>query len=867
MPAPDDPQSESLKTPPPANAPAVRTWDRINALFHAALDLEPDAREALLARIDKRDPTLAAEVRSLIASHEEAGEFLETPATVPLLQSMAPGDRLGPYRIVEEIGRGGMGVVYRAVRDDEHFRKEVAIKLIDPMMRSDQILKRFRAERQILAMLDHPHIARLIDGGTSTDGSPYLVMEYVSGKPLLQYCNERRLGVDERLQLFLTVCDAVQFAHQRLVVHRDLKSDNVLVMEDGSPRLLDFGIAKLTASGPGEAVATVTGPMGRMFTPDYASPEQIRGETITVASDVYSLGVVLYELMTGERPLHFDTRSPEEILRVITEEEPAVPSAVARARSVETASMLGTTPPRLRRRLSGDLDYIILKSLEKDPGRRYPSVDQLSRDLRLYLDNLPVLGRGRTTGYLLSRLVRRHRVAFATAGLVTLALIAGLIGTAWQAHIAGVERDLAKRRFEDVRSLAHAVVFDLHDAIENLPGSTKARELLVMHALRYLDNLSQEAGNDPGLQHELGDAYGKIGDVQGRPEFSNLGRTSDARRSYERSLALLRAASSAAPDSLYISRDLAVTMQRLGDLLFRLGERDKALSLHLEAKNRILAERVKHPDEPLLLGDLGVASDRLSDIRLAAGDTLGAVREAMDGAGSAETLARQDPSDPGRRRNVMVGYAKRGNLLAVSGDRAGAARDYQKSEELALECVRDLPDRTDLKRDLAVVYSMRATFMADDGEIDSALVLYGRSMAISEALGAADPSDALQQADIANGYFEMGDILMKGRRYPEAEGRFGEAFKRYSGLAAKDSGNVDLRARMAKTSRKAGEACRVLASKRSPASSTWRFRALDWYGKSLGLYRDLGHSGALGEEERGAPTEISRELALLRRAE
>ena len=862
----DDPQGESVKTPPPDGA-SPRTWDRINALFHAALDLEPETREALLTRVAKRDPKLASEVRSLIASHERAGEFLETPPLGALLKSMAPGDRLGPYRIIEEIGRGGMGVVYRAVRDDEHFRKEVAIKLIDPMMRSDQILKRFRSERQILAMLDHPHIAGLIDGGTAPDGSPYLVMEYVSGKPLLEYCNERRLGVDARLQLFLTVCDAVQFAHQRLVVHRDIKSDNVLVTEDGSPRLLDFGIAKVMSTGQGEAPVTVTGVMGRMFTPDYASPEQIRGETVTVASDVYSLGVVLYELMTGTRPLHFETRTPEEILRVVTQDEPTVPSTVARTRSIETASLLSLTPPRLRRRLVGDLDYIILKALEKNPGRRYQSVDQLSRDIRLYLEHLPVLGRGGTTGYLISRLVRRHRVAFATAGLVALALVAGLIGTAWQAHIAGVERDLAKKRFDDVRSLAHAVVFDLHDAIANLPGSTKARELLVMHALRYLDNLSQEAGNDPGLQHELGVAYGKIGDVQGRPEFSNLGRTADARRSYERSLGLLRSAASGAPDSLYISRDLCLTMQRLGDLLWRLGERDKALKLHLEAKQRILAERAKHPDEPLLLGDLGVAADRLSDMRLAAGDTVGAVREAVDGAGSAEELARQDPNDPERRRNVMVGYAKRGNILAVSGDREGAARDLRRAEELALQCVRDLPDRTDVKRDLGVVYGMRATFLADGGEIDSALVLYERAMAISEALGAADPSDALQQADIANGYFELGDILMKGRRYPEAEGRFTEAFKRYSGLAARDSGNVDLQVRMAKTSRKAGEACRVLASKRSPAASTWRFRAIDWYAKSLGLYRALGHSGALADEERGAATEISKELTLLRKAE
>lgn len=868
MPAPDDFRDNPPQTPHPDDAPggSPRTWDQIHALFHEALDLDPAAREAFLARAAERNPDLAAQVRSLIASHEEAGGFLDTPAFAPLLKSMAPGDRLGPYRILEEIGRGGMGVVFRAVRDDEHFSKEVAIKLIDPSMRSDQLLKRFRAERQILAMLDHPHIARLIDGGTAPDGSPYLVMEHVSGKPLVEHCDERKLDVDSRLQLFLSICDAVQFAHQRLIVHRDLKSDNILVQEDGSPRLLDFGIAKLTSREPGEAPITVTAPMERMLTPDYASPEQIRGEPVTVASDVYSLGVVLYELMTGARPLRFETRTPEEILRVVTEEDPALPSSVvARSRSVETASLRGLTVPRLRRRLSGDLDYIILKAVEKDPTRRYGSVDQLSRDIRRYLENLPVLARGRTTAYLLSRLVRRHRVAFATAGLVAIALVAGLAGTTWQARVASLERDRANRRFEDVRSLAHAVVFDLHDAIENLPGSTKARELLVTHALKYLDNLSHDVGDDPVLQHEMGVAYGKIGDVQGRPEFSNLGRTSDARQSYERSLDLLRTAAAARPDSMYISRDLSLTMQRLGDLLWRMGERDAGMKLHLDAKRRILDERRKHPEESMFQGDLGVACDRLSDMMLAAGDTLGALRESAEGEGSATQLFLQDPQDPGKRRNAMVGAAKTAQLLAVAGDRERAATEFRRAEEMAIECVRLLPNNIDVKRDLSVVYGMRALFMADGGEIDSALILYGRAMMISEALGASDPSDALQQADIAKGYYELGDILMTGHRYREAEARFGEAFRRYSGLGARDTANVEARSFMARASRRAGEACRRMAtgSKLSAETVRWRSKALDWYAKSLSLYQRLGDKGVLAGGEVGAPAQVSRELAEL----
>jgi len=836
-------------------------WERVRALFDEAVNLEHGPREELLRRVDVEDPALAVEVRSLLASHHEAGDFLEPPE---VLHGLAPGERVGPYRVVEEIGRGGMGVVYRAVRDDEHFTKEVALKLIDPGMRSDVILRRFRSERQILAMLDHPHIARLIDGGSASDGSPYLVMEHVSGVPLVKYCDEHGLGTEERLRLYLLVCDAVGFAHQRLIVHRDLKSDNILVGSDGSPKLLDFGIAKLLTQDSGESSGTITAPMHRMLTPDYASPEQVRGEPVTVASDVYSLGVVLYELLTGTRPLHFETRTAEEILRVVTQEEPTAPSTVvSRTRSDENATRRGTTVTRLRRQLAGDLDYIALKALEKDPSRRYATVGELARDIRRFLDNLPVLARGQTTAYLLSRLVRRHRVAVATGTLVLVSLVAGLAGTAWQARVASVERDRAKRRFEDVRALARAVIFDLHDTIANLPGSTKAREVLVQHALVYLDRLSREAGDDPSLLNELGVGYGKIGDVQGRPEFSNLGRTEDARRSYERSMELLQAAWRAQPDSLEFGRNLVLTKQRLGDLLNQMGQKDEAMRLAQEGKEWILAELARHPGNPLLPGDLGVACDRISDMKFAAGDTVGALRELVEGPGGAAELHRKDPDDPQHRRSAMVVYAKTAYLRALLGDRSRAAEDYRKSQELALECVRTQPNNNDAIRDLGVVYGMRAMFFADGGEIDSALALYRRAMKLSEELAAADPSDVLQQADLAKGHAETGAILVRGHRYPEAEERYRDAYDRFSKLAAKDTSNVALRSQTARISRDAGDACRAMAARTgSPAEKTrWRSRAAEWYSKSLALYRSLAASGALNGPESGAPTEVSSLLA------
>jgi len=570
----------------PPDKPESSAWLKLQDLFDRALEMPSETRESFLSQIP--DPELVAEVRSLLQAHEQSSGFLDSPPDLTFGHNAVPGDRIGRYRIEEEIGRGGMGVVYRATRDEEGFVQQVAIKLIDAGMLSQEILKRFRAERQILALLDHPNIARLIDGGSTTDGRPFLVMEYVSGAPLLAWCDQRRLGIAERLATFLTVCDAVQFAHQRLVVHRDLKPENILVTADGSPRLLDFGIAKLL-SPEGVAAGTLTLPMNRMLTPDYASPEQIRGEPATVAGDVYSLGVILYELLSGSRPHRFTTRSPEEILRVVTHEEPPLPSTVA-ARSPEAAQRRADTTNRLRRRLAGDLDYVVLKALEVDPKRRYGSVDQLAQDVRRHLSGLPVLARGRSTTYLVSRFVRRHRAAVVSVGLVVAALVAGLVGTTWQASVARHERDLARRRFEDVRNLAHAVVFDIHDAIANLPGSTKARETLVLHAVRYLDDLSKEAKGDVSLQKELAGAYMKIGDVQGRPMYPNLGQTSAALASYDHSLALLREVARAEPDSTVVTHNLFVVAQRRSDLLNIMGKKQEAFAVAEQAVIRGKAE-------------------------------------------------------------------------------------------------------------------------------------------------------------------------------------------------------------------------------------------------------------------------------------
>ncbi|HEV8481212.1 MAG TPA: serine/threonine-protein kinase [Candidatus Eisenbacteria bacterium] len=844
----------------PPEPPESHAWRKLQDLFDHALELPSEDRESFLSQIP--DAELVAEVRSLLRAHEESSGFLASPPALSFERNAEPGDRIGRYRIEEEIGRGGMGVVYRATREEDGFVQQVAIKLIDAGMLSQEVLKRFRAERQILALLDHPNIARLIDGGSTTDGRPFLVMEHVSGSPLLASCDERRLGIAERLATFLTVCDAVQFAHQRLVVHRDLKPENILVTADGSPRLLDFGIAKLL-SPEGVAAGTLTLPVNRMLTPDYASPEQIRGEPATVAGDVYSLGVILYELLSGSRPHRFSTRSPEEILRVVAHEEPLLPSTVA-ARSPEAAERRADTTSRLRRRLAGDLDYVILKALEIDPKRRYGSVDQLAQDLRRHLAGMPVLARGRSTTYLVSRFVRRHRAAVVTVGLVVTALVAGLFGTTWQANVARHERDLARRRFEDVRNLAHAVVFDIHDAIANLPGSTKARETLVLHALRYLDGLSHEAKGDVSLQKELAGAYMKIGDVQGRPMYPNLGQTTAALKSYDQSLALLREVARAEPESTSVTHNLFVVAQRRSDLLNIMGKKQEALDEAYRIKAEIQSRLAHAPGERIFQEDLCVTYGRIVNLEHEQfQDTLAAVRECTQYLALVSSLFHGNPGNPGYRRGTLIASTKMAQLRALMGDRDSALVFYERAESLAREAVASRKNDTDAIRDLSIVYGEHGLFLAGGGDVDSGIAVHGRGMAISEQLAAADPQNVVVVADVAAGHYEIGTMLMEGRRYAAAVPRFQEAFERYRRLAEADTTNAESRQCMARSSRGAGEACLALSRSKRPASerNQWRTRGVTWLTQSRDLFLELTRTGEIEGDDTKAPAEIDKLLA------
>ena len=451
-------------------------WHQVKEIFHAATELPYEERASFIQQRSSGDLELLHEVKLLLESHDEAEHFIEKPALVsaseilPALDDHSrSGQSIGQYRVVREIGRGGMGVVLLAVRDDDQFEKRVAIKLLRRGMDTEDLLRRFRNERQILASLEHPHIARLIDGGMTEDGLPYFVLEYVEGEPLDKYCDEHRLPTSDRLQIFGKVCAAVQYAHQNLIVHRDLKPSNILVTSEGEPKLLDFGIAKLLDPKLNAYTISPTATMARLMTPDYASPEQIRGRPITTASDVYSLGVVLYRLLTGHPPYHFADSSPQEIERLVCDTEPERPStAVSRVKAFTTGESVTRITPEsvskarqeqpdaLRRRLRGDLDNIVLKAMRKEPERRYSSAAQLAEDIGRYTEGLPVIARKDTFTYRASKFIGRNKVGAAAAAVVLLAILAGLTTSIWQARVARGERAKAEgvSRFLETMLLA-----------------------------------------------------------------------------------------------------------------------------------------------------------------------------------------------------------------------------------------------------------------------------------------------------------------------------------------------------------------------------------------------------------------------------
>jgi len=794
-------------------------WQQVLEVLDIAIALAAPERSSYLDTTCAGDPELRREVESLLLSHEQAGRvFLMEPA-VDL--TVAPstdgkqarvGRRIGVYQIVEEIGRGGMGEVYRAFRADGQYDQQVAIKLVRAGLDTSSILERFRNERQILASLDHPNIARLLDGGTTEEGIPYLVMELIAGTPIDQYCDAHSLSITQRLQLFRQVCAAVQYAHQRLVIHRDLKPGNILVTADGITKLLDFGIAKILDSS-GSLETTLARPM----TPEYASPEQIRSETITTATDVYSLGVVLYELLAGHSPYRVKTRTAHELAHAISETEPQPPSA-AILRNVPSGGMADHpepaltpesvshtregSPARLRRRLAGDLDNIVLKAVRKEPQRRYASVEQFSEDIRRHLEQLPVTARKDSWSYRAGKFVRRHQVGMAATALVVLAILGGMAATIREAHIAQAERQRAVRRFNDVRKLANSFMFEFHDAIQNLPGSTPARELVVTRALEYLDGLAQEAGDDASLRRELATAYEKVGDVQGSPYRSNLGNLQGALLSYKKALELREQLAGAAGKDPQLQLERARSYGEVGELLYVAGDLTAALENYRkafallasltnpEARRELSALHVRYGKALAKSGELPKALENQQEAIAIADDLLKAnpgdralirakafacisLGDAYQDMGQwQKELASQrtaltlleplaEPNDAQSRRDVAVAYARTADALSKMGDKRGALVIELKALAEDEAAARIDPSNALARRDVYIDYYKVAFMQSALGDMQAALANQRKCISLCEAEVAANPTSAEIRGNLGVAYFRYGEMLEK----------------------------------------------------------------------------------------------------------
>jgi eukaryotic-like serine/threonine-protein kinase len=721
-------------------------WSEVKTVLSGVLDADPAQRPSILDRLCGSDTELRTTVESLLAMESKADQLDTAAFPGSALWADTPDQppaQIGPYTILNEIGRGGMGVVYLADRDDGEYRKRVAIKLITsarPGANSDHpnLDQRFRRERQILAHLEHPGIARLLDGGATPSGQPYFVMEYVEGPPLLVWCDEHRLAVPARLSLFLSVCDAVAHAHRKLIVHRDLKPGNILVTPSGEPKLLDFGLARVLDSDTDTEI-TQAGPMP--MTVAYASPEQIRGELQTVASDVYSLGVILYELLTAHRPYQLANSSFAETIRVTCEQEPIPPS-------------------QFRRQLAGDLETILLKALAKDPRLRYPTVDEFAADLRRHIDGQPIHARPATFFYRAGKFLRRHRIATPAAALAA-ALIISFAGLSW------FEARRAQRRFNDVEKLAHSVMFEFHDAIEKLPGSTAARELLVSRALEYLENLSRESAGDPRLAREIALGYSRIGDVQGNLGNANLGKMPAALESYRKAEQILARLLARAPaddslrlDYLRISGGLAGAYDVNGD---------QVNARRLSEKNLLLATAAlrAHPNDPdfmrAMMGAQSIAGDLLIGEKKYE-EAIPIRRTILD---LQRRFVEAHPGDAIARVNLALAHKRLGALYGVVKRYEEGRREYEEARVIDEEYLRtDRGPRAQL--DLSYDYSDLGWVTIRLGDQAAALALYRKAQTLRESAAAADPNDSRAAVAVASITERIANQLRRLRDLPAA---------------------------------------------------------------------------------------------------
>ncbi len=782
---------------------------QISALLREALLLPQPAREQWLAELEERSPELAGQIRVLLNENSMPSTQV-MPMDASGERNFNDTARIGPYRLLRMLGQGGMGEVWLAERADAAYSKKVAIKFIATFLGNRDAVAWFRRERQALATLEHPNIARLLDGGETEDGRPYLVMEYVDGIAIDAYCNG--LGLEKILELFLQVCAAVDHAHRALIVHRDIKPANVLVTGDGQCKLLDFGIAKEIELGAANDDQTKT----QAFTLHYASPEQMTGQPITVASDIYSLGALLYRLLSG-RVLHAQATNVHSQLQAIETTNPDKPSRAV------LMQMTGDESERKKRarKLQGDLDDIVLKCLRNEPAARYGSARELIEDIHRYQAHEPVAARRGSFSYRATRWARRNWLGVAAAAALALTLAGGFISTIWQARMAEQQRVLAQKRFDLSRALVKDVLFEFQDQLASVPGTIEARKQLVARTKQYLLDLGADAQDDPDLLADMALVERRLGDITGNPQNPNIGDTPAARQHFQRAEELSRRALSLRPKDPRLSLELARTLSArgtfaywdddlklsessysaaiplfaaefkrnpsklvslqhdiavmgLGDVQFWNGQLKEALATYDSVCNARVVEAAK---DPRLLDSAGICHTRRADTLAWLERYPEATKEIELALAIDEANMKKSPNDNHYAHGYITTQSKRGEILDWSGHKEEALDAMSKGLEVAERMARIDPGDLRSLRNVALMHGKRGDVLLAMKRTGEAIADYKAGLETNIALQKRAPSQSEYQRDVAASHKRVGMAYLQNGKGPEAAMHLDEALK------------------------------------------------------------------------------------------
>lgn len=777
-------------------------WQQVEALFHRALDLPRDERVQQLSEWCTSDPALAAEVLSLLSSSD-----LEKEAAGASPRSQTGdawiGRTAGPFRLERLLGRGGMGAVYLARRVEGGFEQLAAVKIISTRLTSQWLRENFLAERQLLASLHHPHIARLLDGGVTDGDEPFLAMEYVDGERLDRYCEQQQARLTTVISLLLQLCDAVGYVHRSLIIHRDLKPGNVLVTAAGHLKLLDFGTAKLIE--PGLKSGSDATRLGlRAFTPEYASPEQIFGEPVTTASDVYSLGVILYRLLTGRLPFDIASLSSAAMMKTLYDTEPTTPSqAITRVVREGDEEVPGAMRTLDRLQISGDLDAIVLKALRPAPKDRYASVEEFAADLQRYRQHRPVVAREGSLAYRGRKFLRRHALGLAASALILIALTGGLLATIHQARVASAQEQRAVEGVREMRQLAHLLLFDFYDQVKQLPGSTDVQLKLVSQSLEYLDRMARESQLDMELALDLIDGYTKLANVQGNPYGENLGDPQGALTTLQKAKLLAEPLERQHNSDQRVRTTLAFLFRSLGEVHFGAGNAAKAVESSSRAA-AIFERMIADPGASVeLLQEAASTFDTLGDqfglSGAASTGDLDAARVNYQKAITCQSRVRERiPKQPRSLRGIAVGHMKLANIVREI-DPDAAIAGYRKSLETLNEIAPEARASKAVGRVTSVVNVKIGSLLAEVGHAGESLAYLEAGTAFLRPLIQLDPEDTHYRYDLAVAESYLGAACQELKQAQAAIGHYETVVAILEKMLSKYPGNLVWQGHMAES--------------------------------------------------------------------